>query len=572
MVAKCAGLPLAIIVLGGLLATKESIGEWEKINRHLSSYLTGAEVRDRRRLDEVLDLSYQDLPSQLKPCFLYLSQFPEDSEIPKTKLLQLWVAEGVVSSQYESERNETMEDVAERYLGNLISRCMVQIGQMGSTGRIKTYRLHDLMRDLCLSKARKENFLYIINGSHQISIDANVPDARQIDEVRRLAVYLDQHVDELIPQDKQVNEHLRSLVFFHDKKCRMENWDLVRGIFVKFKLLRVLDLEGIKGLKGQSLPKEVGDLLWLKFLSLKRTRIQVLPSSLGNLGNLQFLNLQTVNKVSWDSTVEIPNVICKLKRLRHLYLPNWCGNITNNLQLENLTNLQTLVNFPASKCDVKDLLKLKKLRKLVLNDPRHFQKFSESFSPPNKRLDCLQSLSLRTDMLSFPENVVDVEKLVLGCPSLRKLQVEGRVERLPDASLFPPQLSKLTLWGCRLVEDPMVTLEKLPNLKFLNGWDMFVGKKMACSGNGFPQLKVLVLRGLRNLDEWTIENEAMPNLYRLSISDCNNLKAVPDGLKYITSLRELEIRWMPKSFKTRLGTDGEDYHKVQHVPSIVFLN
>ncbi|KAL5167440.1 putative disease resistance protein [Glycine soja] len=469
MVAKCAGLPLTIIVLGGLLATKERVSDWATI---------GGEVREKRKVEEVLDLSYQDLPCQLKPCFLYLSQFPEDSEIPRTKLIQLWVAEGVVSSQYETERDETMEDVAERYLGNLISRCMVQVGQMGSTGRIKTCRLHDLMRDLCLSKARKENFLYIINGSQQnstidVASSSNLSDARRIDEVRRLAVFLDQRVDQLIPQDKQVNEHLRSLVFFHDKKCRMENWDLVKGVFVEFKLLRVLDLEGIKGLKGQSLPKEVGNLLWLKFLSLKRTRIQILPSSLGNLENLQFLNLQTVNKVSWDSTVEIPNVI------------------------------------------------------------------------------------------------LDVEKLVLGCPFLRKLQVEGRMERLPAASLFPPQLSKLTLWGCRLVEDPMVTLEKLPNLKFLNGWDMFVGKKMACSPNGFPQLKVLVLRGLPNLHQWTIEDQAMPNLYRLSISDCNNLKTVPDGLKFITTLRELEIRWMPKSFKTRLGTAGEDYHKVQHVPSII---
>ena len=122
------------------------------------------------------------------------------------------------------------------------------------------------------------------------------------------------------------------------------------------------------------------------------------------------------------------------------------------------------------------------------------------------------------------------------------------------------------------MQDPLLTLEKLLNLKFLNGWDMFVGKKMACSPNGFPQLKVLVLRGLPNLHQWTIEDQAMPNLYRLSISDCNNLKTVPDGLKFITTLRELEIRWMPKSFKTRLGTAGEDYHKVQHVPSIVFLN
>lgn len=369
-----------------------------------------------------------------------------------------------------------------------------------------------------------------------------------------------------------MNQHLRSLLYFHNKKCRVENWKVIKVVFENFKLLRVLDLEGIKGSKGQSLPKEVGNMLWLKFLSLKRTRIQVLPSSLGKLENLQTLNLQTVNKVSWDSTVEIPNVIWKLKWLRHLYLPNWCGNVCNNLQLENLINLQTLVNFPASKCDVKDLLKLKKLRKLVLNDPRYFQEFAESFSPSNERLDALQSLSLRSDMLSFPDQVVDVEKLVLGCPSLHKLHVEGRIGRLPEARLFPPQLSKLTLWGSRLVEDPMVTLERLPNLKFLSGWEMFVGKKMVCSHNGFPQLKVLVLRGLSNLEEWVVENQAMPYLYRLSISDCNNLKTVPDGLQFVSRLREIEIRWMPKSFKTRLGTAGEDYYKVQHVPSIVFFN
>lgn len=578
MVAKCAGLPLAIIVLGGLLATKETVTEWEMIHKYISSYLIRGEVHERQsRLTEVLDLSYHDLPYQLKPCFLYLSQFPEDSEIPKNKLIQLWVAEGVVSSQYEVERGETMEVTAERYLGSLISRCMVQVGQMGSTGKIKTCRLHDLMRDMCLSQARKEHFLYIIGGAQQnSSLDhvssSSLLDARHTSGVRRLAIFLDNQVSQLIPPNEQANRHLRSLVYFHDKKCRVENWKLIKDVFENYKLLRVLDLEGIKGSKGQSLPKEVGNLIWLKFLSLKRTRIQILPSSLGKLENLETLNLQTVNKVSWDSTVEIPNVIWKLKHLRHLYLPNWCGNVAGILQLKNLINLQTLVNFPASKCDVKDLLKLKKLRKLVLNDPRFFQKFTESFSPPNERLDYLQSLSLKTDMLSFPDQVVDVEKLVLGCPSLHKLQVEGRMERLPEARLFPPQLSKLTLWGCRLMEDPMVTLERLPNLKFLSGWEMFVGKKMVCSPNGFPQLKVLLLRGLPNLEEWVVENQAMPHLYRLSICDCNKLKSVPDGLKFVAALRELEIRWMPKSFKTGLGTSGENYHKVQHVPSIVFLN
>ncbi|KAI4346705.1 hypothetical protein L6164_007578 [Bauhinia variegata] len=575
MVGKCAGLPLAIIVLGGLLATKYALSEWERVLRYINSYLIRGEEHEKQsRLAEVLALSYHDLPYQLKPCFLYLSQFPEDSEIQTNKLIRLWVAEGIVSSQYEIQRDEAMEDVAERYLGNLISRCMVQVGQMGSTGRIKTCRLHDLMRDLCLSKARQESFLHITSVSQQNMMmdvsSSNHSGAKSAGAVRRLAVFLDQHVHQLIPFNQQGNQHLRSLLYFHEKKCRMESWKTIKGVFESYKLLRVLDLEGIKGLNGHSLPTEVGNLLWLKFLSLKRTRIQVLPSSLGNLENLQTLNLRTVAKVSWDSAVQIPNVLGKLKRLRHLYLPNWCGDIAANLQLGNLINLQTLVNFPANKCDVKEILQLSKLRKLVLNDPRHFQEFGEIFSPPDKKLKYLQSLSLKTDMLSFPENTVDVEKLVLGCPSLQKLHVEGRVQRLPE--LFPSQLAKLTLWGSRLVEDPMPTLEVLPNLKYLSGWEMFIGRKMVCSQNGFPQLKLLVLRGLPNLEEWIIESHAMPNLFRLGISDCNKLKTVPEGLKFVANLRELEIRWMSKCFKTRIASGGEDYYKVQHVPYIVFLN
>ena len=585
MVAKCAGLPLAIIVLGGLLATKETTNEWEMIHKHITSYLIRGDVLERQsRLAEVLDLSYHNMPYQLKPCFLYLSQFPEDFEIPKNKLIQLWMAEGFVSSQYEIERDERLEDIAERYLGSLISRCMVQVGQMGSTGKIKTCRLHDLMRDMCLSKARKEHFLSVITRSQKDSNSINdvssspssssnlLLDSRKTGGVRRIALFLDKHVDKLVPPNEQVSQHLRSLVYFNDKKCRVESWKLLKTVFENFKLLRVLDLEGVKGSKGKLLPKEVGNLFWLKFLSLKKTCIQILPSSLGKLENLQSLNLQTINKVSWDSTVEIPNIIWKLKRLRHLYLPNWCGNVPGILQLENLINLQTLVNFPASKCDVSDLLKLKRLRKLVLNDPRYFQNFSESFTLCNQKLECLESLSLKTDLLSFPDQEVDVEKLVLGCPSLHKLHVEGRMERLPEAQLFPPQLSKLTLWGCKLVEDPMVTLEKLPNLKYLSCWEMYVGKKMVCSINGFPKLEVLAIRGFSNLEEWVVENQAMPHLCRLSISDCNKLKGVPDGLTFVAGLRELEIRWMPKSFKIRLGIDGEDYHKVQHVPSIVFFN
>ena len=123
-------------------------------------------------------------------------------------------------------------------------------------------------------------------------------------------------------------------------------------------MLRVLDLEGIQSLDGQ-LPEQIGSVIHLRFLSLKKTHIRRLPSSIVNLVCLETLNLETIEELSWESTVLIPTVLWKMKELRHLYLPKWCNYLTDDkLQLAKLSLLQTLVNFPTNKCDVRDLLNL----------------------------------------------------------------------------------------------------------------------------------------------------------------------------------------------------------------------
>jgi hypothetical protein len=91
-----------------------------------------------------------------------------------------------------------------------------------------------------------------------------------------------------------------------------------------------------------------------------------------------------------------------------------------------------------------------------------------------EKLNSLRSLTMKTEMLSFPDKVVDVEQVVQGCPRLHKLHIEGRINKLPYYQEFPPYLTKLTLWGSRLVEDPMPVLEKLPNLRVLRGWGAFI--------------------------------------------------------------------------------------------------
>lgn len=46
----------------------------------------------------------------------------------------------------------------------------------------------------------------------------------------------------------------------------------------------------------------------------------------------------------------------------------------------------------------------------------------------------------------------------------------------------------------------------------------------------FLQLVHLKLSNMETLKEWRVGGEAMPNLYRLQIYNCNNLKMIPNEL------------------------------------------
>ncbi|CAN6825093.1 unnamed protein product [Brassica oleracea] len=150
------------------------------------------------------------------------------------------------------------------------------------------------------------------------------------------------------------------------------------------------------------------------------------------------------------------------------------------------------------------------------------------------------------------------------------LELEIRMTRLPDHSRLPPHLAHISLRICKMDEDPLQILEKLLHLKsVVLGHRSFVGRKMVCSKGGFPQLCKLEISFLYDLEEWIVEEGSMPCLRTLSIRLCDKLKELPEGLKYITSLKELKIVTCEnKEWKTTLVPGGESYYKVQHIPSV----
>ncbi|KAL9296117.1 hypothetical protein ACSQ67_022013 [Phaseolus vulgaris] len=163
MVQSCHGLPLSVIVLAGSVANKEkSHREWSKVVGHVNWYLTQEHTQVK---DIVLKLDYDNLPRRLKPCFLYFGIFPEDFEIPVTQLLQKWVAEGFI----QDTGNRDLDEVAEDYLYELIDHSLVKVAKVENNGGVKTCRVHDLLRDLCISKS-KENKVYEVCTDNNILI------------------------------------------------------------------------------------------------------------------------------------------------------------------------------------------------------------------------------------------------------------------------------------------------------------------------------------------------------------------------------------------------------------------
>lgn len=165
------------------------------------------------------------------------------------------------------------------------------------------------------------------------------------------------------------------------------------------------------------------------------------------------------------------------------------------------------------------------------------------------------------------------------CHQLTKLELNGIIPEDPYSSLhnlecLPRSLAKLRLSNSRLKKDPMGVLEKLPNLRFLDlGEESYEGSVMVCTVHGFPQLESLNVSGIDALEEWQIEEGALPCLRDLSLSYLRKLRMIPEGLKFVSNVRKLVLRCMTQEFTTRVkvinGVEGVDFDKVRHIPSII---
>ncbi|KAK9090338.1 hypothetical protein Sjap_023515 [Stephania japonica] len=491
------------------------------------------------------------LPYNLNACLMFCCVFPESYQITKGRLVRLLVSEGLVQEKI----GETMEDVANENIESLINLGLLVLVENDSDERAR-FQVNPQFRELLRRKMEEEGFI----ASCGISVESKDIGSN----VRRVSI----HGDAMnIPSDLN-GARIRSIFMFGiEERLSEVGFDRLREFLLGVKLLRVLDLEDIK---LRTLPDEVGDLIHLSYLGVKKSDIEELPASIGNLRNLQTLDIRWNGKLVKTLPVGILNLV----QLRHLkMLKNFgvCGMVMPGEGIGKLKNLQAITGLYVGEGVAGELGCLSQLRRLGVMDLT--EDIASELFVSIAKMERLLSLSLEHGNIN--EGTLPPLEPFTPPPLLQKLRLEGRLGTIPNWFGSMHNLMKLRLGFTHLTENPTQVLQFLPNLRRLSLWQAYDAKRIGkefCVAGGFPKLEFLTIAS-HVLEEWTeLEEGAFPSLKCLHLHSCLKLRMLPEGLQNATTLQRLNLYPLLDDHEERLRPDGgAENYKIKHIPVISFI-
>ena len=333
----------------GLLLLKENPGEWKTFQQQMTT-ARETKLSNRMVIERILSASFDDLPQDLKSCFLYLAAYPMNVSLSAGHIVRMWTAEGFIKPR----KGRTLEELGHSYLKELVSRCLVELESQNAHGGIKTVTVHSRLVRFLQSEAREASFIEV-SDRNDILAPASVrrlsiqddsgtyttfsnkfPKLRSF--ICRVAAGNSQSSDKSDQSKKERREFpcgpRLACVVSSPVTEEVAGGSNLKSHDLKFlcwsKFLRLIS---VQGLKLQELPDEIGDMIHLRYLRVECPGLKKLPRSIRRL-----LNLQTLD-ISKTAVVEIHPHFWKIKTLRHVL----AEKLTLPTSLVNeLAELQTL--------------------------------------------------------------------------------------------------------------------------------------------------------------------------------------------------------------------------------------
>uniref|UniRef100_A0A5B6YSD2 Putative disease resistance protein RGA2-like n=1 Tax=Davidia involucrata TaxID=16924 RepID=A0A5B6YSD2_DAVIN len=597
---KCKGLPLAVKTIGSLMRFKNTVEDWQNVLDSKTWELEEAESD----LFPPLLLSYYDLPSALKRCFLYCAFFPKDHKMETDNLIKLWMAQGYLSPRKGTEiegRVVEFEIRGREYLENLVMRSFFQDTEKDKgSDNIVRFKMHDMVHDFAQFLTKKECFILKVDSSIQPRMDSFSKKPRHLTLIRA------EEAPFPVPINNTDKLHTFWVQSFYDCPPIVSDRDSVHSDwFDRLRCLKALDLSRNR---LYELPAEVGKLIILKYLNLSHNPLGVLPETVCDL-----INLQTLKLVACAHLSKLPEQMEKLINLRHLEIDRTDGLKWLPKGIGNLSSLRTLSKFvagssgdsEAAACKLGDLKNLNHLRgKLKIEGLGYVADAVEAEKAELKNKKHLLDLYLDFYPLVKAEGITDVVEALQLHPNLHYLHIKSYGgTQFPNWMLSLINLRKLQLQECQnCVRLP--PLGGLPSLETLYIEDMHslksVGLEFLGIGNNndggggdstttndgtrasstvviaFPKLKKLKIGKMRSWEEWDVistrgeaeDIKIMPCLRCLKISRCNKLKALPYRLLQVAPVKKLRIKDCPVLQKRYKREIGEDWSKISHIPKV----
>nr|CAB3451996.1 unnamed protein product [Digitaria exilis] len=518
---KCSGIPLAIVSVANILAGYTSKDKWERVCKSMGSEMVSHPTLEGMR--HIVALSYNHLPHELKRCMMHLSIFPEDYEIDKDRLVSRWIAEGLVPEK----RGCTLTEVAETYLDELVSRNMVVRRFHEIVRNVELYRVHDVLLEVMVSKSLESNFVSLLGEQYAgVSYD---------DRIRRLSIQGSS--SSLGIEHGMEVKHVRSLSMFQLQEGHklLDNLD-------KFVLLRVLDLEGCKGVTDQHV-LHACKLYLLRFLSFENTEISKVPPQVKKLEHLQVLNLQR-SSIGDGGLSDNVTTLKKLERLlcNFWVLPKGIGKMKALRELDAV-RLEDGVEI------AQELGELEQLEAIMIKVGGS-KEVRQALATSLSKMYFLRSCGISSD----DNNLEFLHDLRTPPRRLREIRIGGRVG--PCLPAWIGQLTHLvefTMAFARLNGDQLLgVLFKLPCLKRICvAYLCCVDRELVALTNyRFPSLVSLEVsaRETEEPEEFRFEQGSMPELERFQIhfGDRNNQVSIV-GMEHLTNLKQVRLTGLKSS-------------------------